>query len=206
VEVQADKSAESLNRKSQWQSTPPTPWKPWNLNLDWFWVLLRVVGIILLIAVLGLIVWLLMRAFLNREAGLETAGGGSVADDPRGDVDRIENLPFQVKRPQSDLRGEAERNYREGNYREAIIYLYSHMLVQLDRHHVIRLTKGKTNRQYLREVRQRPALVPTFETTMIAFEDVFFGDHTLSRAEFEDCWQGLDEFERLLEEQQQVAA
>ena len=33
-----------------------------------------------------------------------------------------------------------------------MIYLFSHQLVQLDRHQIIRLAKGKTNRQYLREV------------------------------------------------------
>ena len=115
-------------------------------------------------------------------------------------------LRRRIRQTWPDLRGEAERNYREGNYREAIVYLYSYLLVQLDRRQVIRLTKGKTNRQYLREVRQRPELVPIFEPTMIAFEDVFFGDHPLSRGEFEKCWDRLDEFHRLLDQTHQAAA
>lgn len=210
IDVRPDKSAENLNRKSQWQSKPATPRTTpnftWPTFPTWLFRLIQVVLVIGGLLIFGLLVWLIVRAFLNQEANDEAAPSGADVPEARGDVDRIENLPFQVKRPQSDLRGEAEQQYRDGNYREAIIYLYSYLLVQLDRRQVIRLTKGKTNRQYLREVRQRPELVPIFEPTMIAFEDVFFGDHPISRAEFENCWNRLDEFHRLLELTHQAAA
>lgn len=208
VDVRPDKSADSLNRDSQWESTPKPPRTLPNVSVpNWFSNMVQVLLILLLVVAAGLLVWLLVWAFLRREADVETSSAESVAGDARGDVDRIENLPFQVKRPQSNLESEADRNYREGNYREAIIYLYSYLLVQLDRHQVIRLTKGKTNRQYLREVkRERPSLVPIFEPTMIAFEDVFFGDHELTRGEFENCWDRLGEFQRLLEQPEQAAA
>jgi hypothetical protein len=207
VDVRPDKSADSLNRNSQWQSTPrPLPNVPTFTWPPWLFTLAQIFGVILCVVIVGLIIWLLVWAFLKREAGVESSASEGAAGDARGDVDRIENLPFQVKRPQSNLQSEAERNYREGNYREAIIYLYSYLLVQLDRNQVIRLTKGKTNRQYLREVRQRPALLPIFEPTMIAFEDVFFGDHELTRGEFENCWDRLGEFHRLLDQPEQAAA
>ena len=207
VDVRADRSAENLNRQSQWQTRPPRP----RTMPNWAWPawlsrFFQILAIVVALVIFGLLIWLLVWALMRSEANVEVAAGGSEAADARGDVDRIENLPFQVKRPQSDLRGEAERHYREGNYREGIIYLYSYLLVQLDRRQVIRLTKGKTNRQYLREVRQRPELVPIFELTMIAFEDVFFGDHALSRSEFEECWNRLDEFHRLLDQTHQAAA
>ena len=64
----------------------------------------------------------------------------------------------------------------------------------------IRLTRGKTNRQYLREIRRRPRLVELLEMTMIAFEDVFFGHHALGRARFESCYHRLDEFETQVRE------
>jgi hypothetical protein len=32
---------------------------------------------------------------------------------------------------------------------------------------------------------------------MVAFEDVFFGNHPLDRNRFESCWTRLDEFEAL---------
>jgi hypothetical protein len=78
--------------------------------------------------------------------------------------------------------------------------------VQLDRHHVIRLTKGKTNRQYLREARARPLLREILDRTMIPFEDVFFGHHKLSREQFEQCWRRLDEFQAELERLERAAA
>ena len=87
-----------------------------------------------------------------------------------------------------------------------MIYLFSYELVQLDRQHLIRLAKGKTNRQYLRELRQRPPLQAILEPTMIAFEDAFFGRKTLSRERFENCWQRVEEFSRQLDHHERAAA
>ena len=69
-------------------------------------------------------------------------------------------------------------------------------LVELDKQGLIRLTKGKTNRQYLREVAAIDELRQILQRTMIAFEDVFFGNKDLTRAAFEECWRELDVFER----------
>jgi hypothetical protein len=68
----------------------------------------------------------------------------------------------------------------------------------MDKNQVIRLTRGKTNRQYLREIARRPPLRALVEQTMVAFEDVFFGNHPLDRSRFESCWQQLDSFDRLV--------
>jgi hypothetical protein len=99
-----------------------------------------------------------------------------------------------------DLLAEARRAYEQGNFGEAIIYLFSHQLLQMDRRHLIRLTKGKTNRQYLREIGPRRTLRQLFEQTMVAFEDVFFGAHVLGRDRFEACWSQLNRFDQLVEE------
>ena len=48
---------------------------------------------------------------------------------------------------------------KRGNFNQAIIYYYSYQLVTLDRRQVIRLAKGKTNRQYLRETGRRGPLL-----------------------------------------------
>jgi hypothetical protein len=143
-------------------------------------------------AVIAVLVW----AFLRREVPESKAE--TKAQTSR-EVDRLEELPFAVKRPQSDLLGEARRLYEAGKYAEAIVYLFSYELVELDKHHVIRLTKGKTNRQYLGEARGRPAVLPLLEDTMVAFEDVFFGKHGLDRERFEACWRRLDDFRRGLQ-------
>ena len=101
----------------------------------------------------------------------------------------------------SQLLAEARRLYDAGQYSEAIIYLFSHELVELDKHQVIRLSKGKTNRQYLRETRKSPLLAGLLENTMVAFEDAFFGNKQLSRDVFERSWGSLNEFELELEKQ-----
>lgn len=148
---------------------------------------------------IGLLVaiYMWLRAAAEREWA--RAEGGSEAErDERHQADLIEQLPFQVKRPTTDLLAEARRNYERGDFREAIIYLFSYQLVQLDRSGKLRLSKGKTNRQYLNELRRTPRLSELLVPTMLAFEDVFFGNYDLQRARFESCWQHIDEFERLL--------
>ena len=125
-------------------------------------------------------------------------------DNDSGDFDettlltntqRIENLPFPVANSKTDLLAEAKRLYQMGKYDDAIVYLFSYQLVKLDENQCIRLSRGKTNRQYLGELRERHGLRSMVSRTMIAFEDVFFGHHPLEKDRFESCWSQLDEFQ-----------
>jgi hypothetical protein len=111
---------------------------------------------------------------------------------------RVDELPLQLAAPKGDFLAEARRRYESGDYSGAIIYLFSHELLQLDRHQRIQLERGKTNRQYLREVRGEPFLANALSRTMVAFEDVFFGHHALDRSRFEACWREVEEFHRRL--------
>jgi hypothetical protein len=179
-------------------------WQPPQADLSWLEWLLKLFGRIvywmfwaLMIALLALLIVMLARAYTN------TVAAGALAEEEiaesRSEADLIENLPFEVKRPHTDLLGAAQRHYEQGNYGEAIIYLFSYQLVQLDRYHLIRLTRGKTNRQYLREVGPRLGLREMLQRTMVAFEDVFFGHHPLDRERFESCWSRLAEFHERLQ-------
>lgn len=193
--------ADLKNRESKWERTikASKPRRSWEMP-DWLWTILEVLGWTLLVIALVAVGYFLIRAFLEAEAG--HASGAAFTDGVMGsgDIDRVESLPFQLKAPQTDLLSEARRHYEAGNYKDAIIYLYSYQLVELDKHQLIRLTKGKTNRQYLREIRRRGDLFGTLQTSMLAFEDVFFGNHSLERGRFESCWNGLDAFHRSLEQ------
>jgi len=185
------------HRNSTWRAKPPTAnqssWGGWSpLGEIVRWMLWG--SLILLAAVLAA---LLIRAFLASES--RRAASMAVEEEIRTEEDLIESLPFQVKRPRTDLLGEARRHYEQGNYGEAVIYLFSYQLVRLDQHHLIRLTRGKTNRQYLYEVWQAPELRDMLQRTMLAFEDVFFGHHPLDRERFEQCWSRLDDFHQRLE-------
>ncbi|MFN0017846.1 MAG: DUF4129 domain-containing protein [Pirellulaceae bacterium] len=194
---------DSDNRKSTATATPTAPTTTAPPNLSWLGRVLQVMGIAVLVAILVLAVVLITRAFMNSEV---TETTGSKVVETSQDVDRVEHLPFQLRKPTGDFLSEARRLYEAGDYSQAILYLYSHFLVQLDRQQVIRLAKGKTNRQYLRETRSRPVLFPILEITMISFEDVFFGHHKISREQFEASWNRLSEFEAELSRVERAAA
>jgi hypothetical protein len=201
VDVKESKEA-AAHRNSTWQAKPA---KSQTTNLRWsgwtvLWEIVRTVFWIVLILLFALLIYLLVRAFINAEALSEAAAQDAKSEPVRSEEDLIENLPFDVNRPQTDLLGEARRQYEQGAFGEAIIYLFSYQLVKLDQHGFIRLTRGKTNRQYLREIVSRPVLHETLDRTMVAFEDVFFGRHRLERQRFESCWSQLDEFHRRLDE------
>jgi hypothetical protein len=112
-------------------------------------------------------------------------------------VASVEALPFMAQRPHEDLLGSARRYYEQGHYSEAIIYLFSYELVELDRFAIIELARGKTNRQYLREAGRIEAARSLLERTMLAFESAFFGRYPLDRASFEACWNQLNTLEGL---------
>jgi uncharacterized protein DUF4129 len=174
----------------------------WNFNFSWLADLFKALGwlgLALFVLLLAFIIWRLIRYWRHRDAG-ENADTALTLDDRGSDVDRVEALPFRVARQATDLLSEARRQYEKGNYSEAIIYLFSHELVELDRQHLIHLARGKTNRQLVRELTARRDLRLLVEQTMVAFEDVFFGSHPLSRARFEACWFEVERFDRLVQE------
>ncbi|PQO37066.1 hypothetical protein C5Y96_07865 [Blastopirellula marina] len=153
----------------------------------------------ILIIVLGLITYLIYRAV---GSGGATTSGSYVPeqheDEKSRQVDRVEHLPFEVKKKDGNLLDEARRCYESGNFNEAIVYLFSFQLLELDKGHIIRLAKGKTNGQYLREAGRNRDLRKILQGTMNAFEDVFFGNRNLTRDRFERCWNQLTQFNQHL--------
>ncbi|HUS40612.1 MAG TPA: DUF4129 domain-containing protein [Pirellulales bacterium] len=170
----------------------------WDFFVDGDWLTpLAWIGITTLLGILG---FFLIRAYLIRERSRAIDEGSRSQESVADVVDRVEQLPVQVRRPASDFLTAARDLYQQGNYSEAIIYLYSHLLLQLDKRDLIRLTKGKTNRQYMREVRRWSDLRGLVETAMVLFEDAFFGKRKLERDRFEAVWNRLKEFEMLVEQ------
>ncbi|MAT11249.1 MAG: hypothetical protein CMM02_09590 [Rhodopirellula sp.] len=158
-----------------------------------FYIVLGVV----VIALLGLIVW----AILNRE---KTKIDPGVTSDSTviTDEQRVEELPFQLDTAYKNLLDQARECYQAGDYDQAIIYLFSYELIQLDKAALIKLTRGKTNHQYLREVLPNENLKSRLANTVRAFEDVFFGNKELSQSRFEECWREVNSFQNLTPTQQ----
>lgn len=146
---------------------------------------------------LGVLCWMLVRAY--RQLGQTAAVGRRRRTVTQQAADALaQHLPLDFDPAEEDLLGRARAAYREGDYSTAIVFLFSHQLVELDHHRWIRLTRGKTNRQYLGELRAETGLQALLRRTMVAFEDAFFGRQDLERGRFESCWSALPEFDRLV--------
>jgi len=145
--------------------------------------------IALMLVVVGVLVWAMLR--MSTEPG----GEDDDAVSQRTMAESIKQLPFELDVPTGDFRQQSQAAYAAGDYRRAMTYLFSHVLVTLDQKGLIRLRKGKTNRQYLSELRSIRPLADYYQHVMVPFEASFFGDHELSKGDFESCWEGLDTFQ-----------
>jgi hypothetical protein len=214
VELSTD---DSKTRKEGWQATAkPTKTQKaapgpalttgggaWG---NWFSVSMQTLAIILFAVLIVTLIIIAVRYFLQEEE-LVLAGAGNAklnVNEAEQNARRVENLPFQAPVQKGDHLSEAQRYYEAGDFGRAMVYLYAYQLMQLDRHQFIQLTKGKTNRQYLREINRDPLLRNIVELAMIGFEDVFFGNHPISREQFEASWQQVAEFHRRLESRTSV--
>lgn len=190
------KSAETPPPPTNVASTPTPPNLPKLPTGNWSFLgsIMQVIPWLVLIALIVGLLYLFAKYYVRPPTIQADKSKKTPQQTKKSEVERLQSLPFDVDRPVDDLLAETQRQYEAGNFDAAIVYLYSFLLVELDRHHRIRLEKGKTNRQYLREVRPRPELRPALEETMVAFEEVFFGHHSIDRQRFESCWQMVPQF------------
>lgn len=142
--------------------------------------------------------YLFVRMILRNDQSRSSRNGVDYEEDIV-DQNRIEDLPFQIATSRGDFLGDARRLADAGEYGQAIVYLFSHQLLQLDRYQHIRLARGKTNRQYLRELRSRRDLADLLMQTILPFEDYFFGNYKIERERFEACWSQVETFRKLVQ-------
>jgi len=158
------------------------------------WVMIGMV----IAALAAILIWALMRMEPNQPIQVDDLPIRTIEES-------IKQLPFDLDPVTGDFRQLAQHAFDAGDYQKAMIYLFSHVLVSLDQKGLIRLRKGKTNRQYLSELRLHGALAKYFQRVMIPFEATFFGDHDLKKTEFESSWNELSNFETRVEHSTQVA-
>lgn len=114
------------------------------------------------------------------------------------DPARVADLPFEAQAEMQDPLAYARHLLASGAYDEATIFLYGYMLLALDRAGKIVLHRGKTNRMYWHELGSNRQLRELLLPAMLAFEDVFFGRHSIDRERFFAIWNQLDNFHRML--------
>ena|GEM_PF-1318257 len=114
-----------------------------------------------------------------------------------GTTARIEGLPAGVGFDVNDPLAEARRLRDLGDLSGAVVYLFAHQLLSLDRVKQVRLVPGRTGRQLVRSVVDRN-LRRCVEPTLRLFEAVYYGHHAPSPRGFEAAWALAQEFERHL--------
>ncbi|TWT67476.1 DUF4129 domain-containing protein [Allorhodopirellula solitaria] len=193
-----DERVDTENRESRWQATPATakPKQPKAASSSTSTATMglnEIVGWTLLIVLVCALAALLLYVFQNstfdfgNELPSDAVAKGSVLDEQT--KQRISELPSELRTTDVSPRAELERLMELGDFDQAIIYLYGHQLLMLDRIGWIRLSRWKTNRQYLREAQQSSESASTpLRHTVAAFEQSYFGKHRLSGEQFQRLW------------------
>lgn len=156
-------------------------------QVDW---LRPVVWALLIVAAVGLLAALAIG--LSKRRWANTA---SVKTSRRG---RIEHLGFLDDDAPGDYLDRCLRESRAGRFERAIVYLYAHVLTEMNERQLLRLARGKTNRQYLRDVGD-PAMRAAMEVIVGAFEDAYFGHHPIEPDRFQWCWRQWQLIEAMFE-------
>lgn len=160
-----------------------------------FWTILAV-----FVVAVGVYFWLAIdRGWLS----VSRRNGGDEREVEEREQAKIVDLPFNIDTPVKGLLGQADAFRLAGDYSRAIVYLFSHVLVILDEADCIRLQRGKTNRIYLRELKEEPSLVELHRYLMQVFEAVFFGRYVVSREQCDRCWSLLPRIEKAIQEAKQ---
>lgn len=183
------------------QTTSSAWWKSFRVALgDFFTWIFQSWQILLLVSLLSL---LLVVGFLVLRYGLSfQVRAAKMMDLPirENEKAKLQDLPFEIEQTMFGLLAQAERYRAAGDYSRAIIYLFSHALVEMDGARCIRLERGKTNRAYLRELTELDNLRGFTNQLILAFEYAFFGKHVLSQEAFERIWQQVPAFDAYLKQ------
>lgn len=165
---------------------------------DFFGEFIGIVAkLLLILAIVGIIAFLVMT-FIKGTANpfdwrkSQATVNTLAVHDPA----KIVDLPFSVEAPSGDLLGQADAFRRNGDYARSIVYLFGHVLVELDSKGLIHLQRGKTNRMYLRELKHDSELTKYQQYLIQVFEAVFFGRYTITQEICDRCWDllpGLNE-------------
>jgi hypothetical protein len=221
LETQSD---DSIHRDSRWSSRPQKAsqqnsgfWESLFGSLRGFFASLggafssaTLFAWLILILLIGLLVALLVYAYsrIDQQPDLVASkgrkGGGPL--DAAARAERMEQLPEALQDQPHDLRGAAALAREQGQLERAIIFLFGHQLLLLDQHQLLRLSRGKTNRQYLREAAVEPLAGEVLGGTVESFEASYFGRHPLSRERFETLWTENARLESALSEQHEAVA
>jgi hypothetical protein len=138
-------------------------------------VLWQIAGVILLIVVLFFVFRSISRN-LTREAQLAAGDrGNEELLTSTGALQRAETLSVQ------------------GDYRNAIRYLYLSSLLVLDEQGLLRYDRSRTNREYLRSVSSKPGLAKPLRDVIDVFDRVWYGFESVDEQTYQTYMARVDE-------------
>ena len=153
-------------------------------NLDFNLVLILFIGIVFLV-----ILWLAW--YYSRDVDWSQ----EPRPKPGVSLAMIEGLPSGIPHEVIDYWTEANRRRSLGDYSGAVVYLFAHQLLILDRLRMVNLTPGKTARQIVRSITDSRYQV-WIEPSLRLFEAAYYGHRPPSREAFEEAWTSADSLQR----------
>lgn len=147
---------------------------------------------VLIVVLAALLIWALYEQYRNRGPRKKEA------DERANRVRRLETLAPEARARLDDLGAAARSAFESGDYRAAIVFYFSWLLVEMDKRFLVLMSKGKTNREYWFELESNPDAQTVYRDVMNVFERVYFGGRSIERAEFEAVWTLREPFEEIL--------
>ena len=108
---------------------------------------------------------------------------------------RIQALPAGVRLDFSDPLAQARRLRKLGDYGGAVVHLFAHQILTLEKLGQVRLLPGLTGRQLVRSVGNQ-RMRDWVEPTLRIFESVYYGGNTPTEQVFEEVWSNAEEREQ----------
>ena len=174
---------------------PETPAALPAINLEsffenFYWVC------VVLFAILALAV----LAYASRLVYIRARDARDLEEEPETRARRLETLAPEARDRYDDLLAAATDAYARGDYRAAIIFYFSWLLVEMDKRGFVLLDKGKTNLEYWSELEGTGALRDIYRAVMRRFESVYFGGMAISQEVFDRVWTLRDSFAGIMAE------
>lgn len=174
------KQAPAANTTSGLFGTSITP----GVLLAWTFVLALIIGVV------AAFVYAVSNASFDGRggsAGRKNGTGEGPIDNQT--LERVKHLPAELRRTDVNMRDEAKRLMQAGMFDQAIILLFGHQLLLLDRAGMLRLNRSKTNGKYIRETRAADDMAAhRLRQTADSFERSYFGRHAITSDEFARLW------------------
>jgi len=163
-----------------------------------FWVEQLIMAAVLLAIGVSLTVALLkLSAYAARQA--RASEGALKPVRGRGRGASVRGLATPAGEAQVDHLAAAREAAAGGDYRGAVVHLFNHQLSVMDGHGLLRLHPARTNRQYLREVRD-PLRRDLFRRSVRTFEVAAFSGRPVGGASYEEAHSVFEELRRNLAE------